>query len=454
MRWRPSRSSVLAARTAGRLLAIGLIVAVGGCAEVAPTPSGPRPDSADRPYLLPPAEGYPAAVEPLVGARLDELHRRLQVEGATAEVRRLAAALAGDRAELPPAQVLVAQIDFAAGALDAARQRLQPIAAAVPDYLAAQLLIARIAEKLGDLPEAFAAYLAMADRNSAAALRVAQIRTRTLEIVANRLADALARGRLEQAGEQLTRLEDWAPGSIATLEGARQLAAATGDAAAELEAVRALRLQRPDDAGLRDRHATLEVEAGDPGMGINILQEMAGERPDDAEIGRRLSRARFRWRLVLLPGEVQQLMSLPELTRGDLAALLYWLFPSVRYARPQTARIANDVFDHAFREEIVRVINLGLMEVNPNLHQFAPQRTVTRAEALSAMLRVVAASRPQLPCLGAVAEGSRFSWPIACGAAASCGLLAAEADCLPAAGVAGAEAVELCRLTQELLGPA
>ena len=216
--------------------------------------------------------------------------------------------------------------------------------------------------------------------------------------------------------------------------------------------MRELRRRLPEDRELRDRLATLEVAVGDPGAGISILQEMVAERPDDPELAARLGRARFRWRLVLLPSEVRAVTRAPELRRSELAALVYWLFPTVRYARPRTARIANDVFDHDFREEIVRVINLDLMDVDPGLHQFGPGEPTSRAETLAAVLKVVAAARPGEGCVGALADRKRLSWPIACAAAASCGLIEAEDDCLPAATLSGAEAVELCRRAQLLLG--
>ncbi len=257
---------------------------------------------------------------------------------------------------------------------------------------------------------------------------------------------------MERAAQQLARLEAWAPGATSTLQGARRLAAARGDTRAELGTVRELRRRLPQDAQLRDRLATLEVAVGDPGAGISLLQEMAAERPGDATLAARLSRARFRWRLVLLPSEVRALIRTPELERSEMAALIYWLFPSVRYARPQSARIANDVFDHDFREEIVRVINLDVMDIDPGLHEFGPAEPVTRAESLAAVLRVVAAARPDEACVGAVAGRERLSWPIACAAAASCGLVPEEADCLPAATLSGAEAVEICRRAQLLLG--
>ncbi len=100
----------------------------------------------------------------------------------------------------------------------------------------------------------------------------------------------------------------------------------------------------------------------------------------------------------------------------------------------------------------MRVINLDLMEVDPGLHEFGPDEPATRVEALGAILRAVAATAPEARCLGPLADRDRLSWPMTCAAAAACGLLEAEADCLPAATLSGAEAVELCRRAQQLLG--
>ena len=430
------------------MLAVGL---AGACAEVAPPAPTARPATVDARFLLPPASGFAGELEAGLGASLDDLHRRLLAEGASDGLRRVAGELARERPGSAPLQVLLAQIDLVDGALDGAGRRLEPVVEAWPAYDAALLLLGHVSERLGELPRAFDSYRRIADRVPAAAQRVSEIRPRALEIVSNRLEDAIAGGELERAGEQLSRLESWAPGATPTLQGARRLAAARGDARAELGTLRELRRRLPEDAELRDRLATLEVAVGDPGAGISLLQEMALERPEDPELAARLTRARFRWRVVLLPSEVRAVIRSPELTRSELAALTYWLFPSVRYARPQAARIANDVFDHQFREEIVRVINLDLMEIDPGLHHFGPAEPVRRAEALAVVLRIVAAAVPQTACVSGL-EGRRLSWPIACAAAASCGLVAEQADCLPMATISGGEALELCRRGQELIG--
>ena len=434
---------------AAGLLAMTL---AGACAEAPAPPSTPRAGVAERVFLLPPSRGYPGELDPELTSSVDGLHRRLLAEGASLDLRRTADALVRERSGAAPAQVLMAQLELVGGDADAAARRLAPVVEEWPEYDAALLLRGRVAERLNDLPTAFDAYRRIAAAVPIAARRVGELRDRALEIVSNRLGDALSAGDLDRAGEQLARLESWAPSAVMTLDGARRLAAARGDGRAELGVVRELRRRLPDDRQLRDRLATLEVEVGDPGAGISILQEMAAERPGDPEIAARLSRARFRWRLVLLPAEVREVTRAPELTRSELAALIYWLFPSVRYARPQTARIANDVFDHDFREEIVRVINLDLMDVDPGLHEFGPAEPATRAESLAAVLKVISAARPEELCLGPAAGRKRLSWPIACATGAACGLLEAEADCLPAATLSGVEAVELCRRAQLVLG--
>jgi len=101
--------------------------------------------------------------------------------------------------------------------------------------------------------------------------------------------------------------------------------------------------------------------------------------------------------------------------------------PSVRSARPAATRIATDALDHPAREEIVRVANLSLLRVDEALHVFEPQRAVTRYEAFSALARL-RGERAETR-----AEACRFAlarrW------------ITEEAACLPAAPVAGSEAV-------------
>ena len=329
---------------------------------------------------------------------------------------------------------------------EAAAQRLRPVVQELPDYAAAVLALALAEEELGRLVEACEGYLAMQRVNPEAARRAERLLPRAIEILSRRFDESLDRGRYELAEHQLARLESWAPDEDFSLDGRRALAFATGDAEGELQAIRRLVLRRPDNLELQRRHGDLELLAGDTTTGLQIFQGLAARFPEDPEIAEALEVARFRWRLQLLPEEVRAMAATqPELDRSQFASLLYWLVPDVRYGRPRRARIANDILDHARREEITRVVNLGLMRVEATLHHFAPDRMVTRGEVLLSLLRTLAAGEPAPACLGGRQFDSRSSAESLCEAAARCLLLNDRGECLPRATVTGPEVVEMVR---------
>ena len=454
----PRRPPDVAYRRAALLpLLLTAALALTGCPSGGrrPAPEPPPPAAAfgavpvaERPFVVPPLEGYPLVSAPDPAARVREAWADL-VRTGDAEAAREAAAdlLAGDPG-FHPARVLAAQADYLAGEAAAALDRLEPVVQELPAYTAAQLLRGRAAERLERIPEAYAAYLAAAEASAAAAERAELLRGRTLEIVGNRLTDALARGRLEDAAAALGRLERWAPEAEATLEGALALAAARGDRRSELAAVARLLERSPERRDLLVRRAELELEVGDASQGLQILQRLADERPADRELQEKLEQAKFRWRLTLLPAEVQEIARRGELTRGDFAALVHWLVPRVRTARAPVGRIAGDILEHPRRDEIARVVNLGLMDVDPTLHTFGPGRAVRRSTALLALLRAVATLGQPAACLPPAqidALGRSPSQETVCAAAARCGLLGEPADCLPGAPLSGGEALELVR---------
>lgn len=403
----------------------------------------------ERPFVADPLEGYPLVPAPEPASRLWEAWRELVRTGDVAAAQAVAEdVLAGDPG-FHPARLLAAQADFLAGDDQAVLERLGPVVEELPGYTAAQLLRGRAAEGLGRIPEAYAAYRAAADASGAAADRAEVLRERAVEIVANRLEDALGRGRLEDAAGHLARLDRWAPEAEVTLEGARSLAEARGDRRAELTAVGRLLERFPDRLELRVRRAELELAVGDASEGLQILQRLADQHPGDREIRDKLEQAKFVWRLTLLPAHVQEVSRKAELSRADFATLIHWLVPRVRTSRAPAGRIAGDILEHPRREEIARVVNLGLMDVDPTLHTFSPERPIRRVTALETLLRAVATLGGPAACLrdplGRTPSAERV-----CGAAARCGLLAEPADCLPGAGLSGTEALELVRHALQL----
>jgi tetratricopeptide (TPR) repeat protein len=408
----------------------------------------------DRAYLTPPDIGWAVALSSAAASQLAAGHAALVERGEAEVARRAAEGLLADDPGLAPAAVLAAQVEYLERSYAAVRQRLEPLAEGNPTYTAAWLLFGRNEEQLGDVARAYAAYRHVASVQPVAAVRADELRGRAVEIVANRLAQALDGSRLADAERSLDLLRTWGASEPIRLEGERAVARAKGDRVAELAAVKGLiALTVPPSAprALVERRAELEVEVGDAGEALKIYQQLDRAQPGDPALGEKLARARFRWRLQLLPREVRELAASPELTRGDFAALLYWLVPEVRRGQPSAARIASDVLDHPQRDAIVRVVNLGLLDVDETLHRFSPERPIRRGTALAAVLRLLALAPRPTACAAAGAVDSSAA-DVVCARGVRCGLLPSADDCLPGSSLEGAKAVEWIGQAVEILG--
>jgi hypothetical protein len=436
-----------------------LPILAAGCAGNAPPAGAKAPPESEpaatvrheRAYLLSPLEGYAQTVDPVRRERITRAYEMLVATGSLVEARQAAADMLAVAPAFAPAKVLAAQVDFALGNAKAVEERLLGVGDAQPNYTASQLLLGRAAEALGDLPLAYAAFRAVATRNGKAFERTGELHARALQVIAGRLHDALGSSRedrLAEADRQLALLRAWAPGEPLTLEGARAVAVGRHDLKAELEAVKGLAAHRPDDRELLEHRADLELEVGDPGAGLKIAQDLAERNPADAALAEKVRIAKFRWSLSLLPADARQMAEKPEISRGELSVLLYWLVPQIRYGRASAGRIATDVLDDPHREEIVRVVNLGLLDVDPNLHRFSPAAPARRGAALRSVGRLLAAFGKQVRCV-ADAGGAAAS---PCDMAAVCGLIAEDQECDAAAALSGPDAVEWIRRSLVLLG--
>ncbi len=389
-----------------------------------------------------------AASEPV--RRVAEAYGALRLGEDLAAVETTGREVLADDPGFHPAAVLLAQVEYLRREDGAAMELLQPVVGELPDYQAAQLLFGRVAERSGDLPAAFEAFARAAGER--AAERSEELRPRAIELVSGRLRDAISRGRLEDAEGHYAWLDEWAAGSFEALEGKRLVAVERGDFEAELEAVRQL-TELTGERRYRQRSAELEVEIGDLRSGLEALEALAREFPDDPQLAESHEQAEFLWRLRLLPPEVQDIGRKVEIDRADVSSLLYWLIPRVRYSQITNPPIAADILDHPRRDVILRVLDLGLMEIDETLHRFDPAAPASRMVVLKAQLALLDASPQRLSCLG---DGEVFeldrSWSTLCSHAARCRLIPEAADCRAAERISGSEALELFRKTLNLLG--
>jgi hypothetical protein len=414
-----------------------------------PAPQAPEPlalEAADRPYVLDPMEGYNREADAQLRNRLEGAWHDLVDTGDTSGAVKASTELLQASPDFLPAQVLAAQVDFAAGENAHVVERLLPVGDALSTYTASQMLIGRAAERLGDVALAYSAYRAVAARSSLALKRAGELHPRAMEIVSHRLDEALRVQKVDEAQKQLSLLQSWGPSETITLEAARKVALARGDRASELAAVKEIAARAPGDRALLERRAELELEVGDPSAGLKIVQDLAARNPQDPALARKLESAKFRWRLSQLPRDIQEIAAKPDLNRGDLAILLYWLVPQVRNSLPTAGRIATDVLDNPHREEIVRVVNLGLMDVDATQHRFYPGSALRRGQALRVVVRTLARFGAA-SCANGNAEGGDI-----CDVSSACGLLIAGEDCEATSPLSGAGGVEILRRSLKLLG--
>lgn len=441
----------------GRLAVVGVLGVAGlfvactsSVSPVPPTRVAPR----EAPFLLDPVATYPAQIDTERGQRVRSAYQSL-LDSATdlAGVESLAGELLAADPELHPATVLLAQVHLLRRDDRLVLEALEPIAIDFPDYSASQMALGRAAERSGDQLRAFRAFRAIAHRSSLAAEREKELLPGAVEQAETNLWQAVDRGQLEDAETWLAELISWLgfddPRILAAEQG---LAHAAGDRDRELDVIRRQLAQDPR-RDLRMREGELVTELGDVRLGLRIFEELVTEDPDDREAAERLARAKFLWRLQVLPAAVQELGERPLLDRSDLATLLFWLVPSVRYAPIDNPPIATDILDHPRRDEIVRVTNLGLMRVDQSLHRFDPKQPVARSTVLYALLMLLQSSDRPLACLlDENVETLGRSVGLICSKAAECRLLPEVGECLPAAEISGSEALELFRVGLQLLG--
>jgi hypothetical protein len=429
-------------------LAVLLTVLLAGCVSVsAPTVGIPR---SEEPYLLPPYEGWKGSLSAESARRLQELYLGLMERGEASAALEGSQVLLSADPELLPAQVLAGQAALVLRRNLEVLELLEPVLDSAPGYVSAWVLYARAAELEGWIIESYAAYEAVRDRSWVAAEAADSLRQEAISQLADRFDEQFSEGDLAGAAGSLETLRAWAPEDKRTLAAVAALGEATADPAEQLAMLRRMTAEGDASFEVMRRRAELELQVGDPAAAVRLAETLLESRPSDLYLGELLARSRFQWRLNLLPTEVRTLGRSVELSRADYAVLMYWLFPQVRYGRPVEATIATDIIDHPNQEAIIKVINLGLLEVDSTVHRFGPDASIGRREVLGSLLALLEDHEGGDACLesGGVPESDDYR----CRTAVACRLMTEVAGCLPGATVSGSEAIELARRTLTRLG--
>lgn len=436
-----------------------------GCSTSAPVILRPHIPVAEEGFLLDPVSGFPLSASPELEQRVRSAYAVLRDGGEIVGINAAMDEVLESDPGFHAARVVQAQLAFIAEDYQAVQELLLPIAGELPEYLACQILLGRAAELAENQEVAFRAYRSIQASSSIAGERVLELAPKVIEVSLEAFYEALDRGRLGEAEILLNELVAWAggvgapqedlgPPDLRILEAQREVANGRGDLEAEMTVVQELVARDPYNETWEERLADLELETGDVRGALARYERLAETRADDVSLMEKVARAKFLWRLELLPDHVAGLRTRGELNRADFAVLLYWLVPEVRYATVDNPPIATDILDHPRHEEILRVMNLRLIEVDQTLHRFSPEKSMTRILALRALIGLMGISEKSFTCLPENERRSLASLGqgALCRKAASCGLIPETADCLPGAAISGDESLELFRQTLDLLG--
>jgi tetratricopeptide (TPR) repeat protein len=154
----------------------------------------------------------------------------------------------------------------------------------------------------------------------------------------------------------------------------------------------------PSDARAFAQLGELLEARGEFGTAADAYGRAASLEPGE-EFSARAAAARALAGVSRLPAEFQAMAKAPQITRGDLAALLGARLRALLDSAPRrNVVVVTDVRGHWAASSIAAVMAAGVMEPYPN-HTFGPGNTVARlelAQVASRVLDLVRATRPRL----------------------------------------------------------
>lgn len=345
----------------------------------------PAPEGETR-FLIDPRTGYsgPGAE---TSDRAFESAWRFFLQGNDAEAMRRLQALQSRHPEYEPATLGLAAIDIRSGRASAARDTVQRIADRNPGYTAARVYEAEIAMAAHDTRRAYDIYRSLEGQNlPTAAERVATLRTTLLTdlyVAAQQAPDVESIRLLRDALEINPNATD-----VRLLLTRRLVSMRNWDEARRAldPLVNSADLDRPE---VQELLGEIDVGRGRYQEAIVRYERLVRREP---RYSARLDQIKAAWSAANMPPQYLAALESPEITRGDLAVLLYWTVSNVRFAQNLgTPPIAIDIGDVAGREELIRAIAIGFFDVDPVTRRVGALRPVTVSQFSKMIARLLSA---------------------------------------------------------------
>lgn len=264
--------------------------------------------------------------------------------------------------------ILLGQLLFLKGDYNAVKEIYEQFIS--KDKPSATRLIARIYEEEGKVEKAFYTYQKSGDIRNANRLRN-QVLTLTIE----RFNWYLLEDRYDEAEKELEKMRSLDVDEVEYLKSSFNLAKSKGNFRKALEYLRDLhKISLSHDKYSREL-ALLEAEFGDISKALAIAKSLKDRKLEMLVF--------FYKKLRLLPIEKNDD---DYITKEEFAYLLYWLFPEIRRMKGRY-RIAIDISNSKYRNEIAVLLNLGVLSLDRS-HKFNPKDLLTEKEMIVALKNV------------------------------------------------------------------
>lgn len=397
------------------------------CAAPAPPAPAVTPVGEDR-FLVDPRLGYASEVPPTVDRRFDDAWRFV-LAGREAEARTRLAEIRTKNAAYDPAALALAALDIKAGRFDEARNAVEALLRRNPDYLAARIYEAEIAVRTNQSRLALDLYRKIQSRTGApitASERVVALETALFNQLYAAAQQAPAAESVGLLREALT-VRPSAVEPRLMLAGALVREKQFDQARRELDPLIAT---IPERSEVQELLAEIEFGRGRYQEAI-VRYDRLARRTGEARYARRLEEIKQEWSAANMPQHYRSALDSVAITRSELAVLLFWTVPSIRFAQNiGVPPIAVDIAEVPGRDELVRAIAIGLFDVDPVTRRVGPNRAVD-AERFSRFLARTLALRGAACAKGIATDG----------VLAACGVRNPLTTLPPDAPVTGREAI-------------
>jgi tetratricopeptide (TPR) repeat protein len=358
-----------------------LLLAACGTANV-PMPPAAAPFEGEDRFLIHPLTGR--TLPPPISDRFEAAYRYGMAGNEAEADRRIAELRQRSPEALVPTLLLEALIYIREGRYDDAAAMLQRVREREPDNVVAKVYEAEIAIRQKQTRIAYDLYRQLPGVPTAA--------ERLTELEGTIFNELYAAAQTAPAAEAIRLLREALTFNTGAVEPrvllAQKLVAQRSydEARRELEPLLDTAADRVE---VQEMLAEIDIGRGRYQEAI-VRYDRLARRTRDPRHQQRLEEIKTEWSAANMPSHYRAALESTALTRAELAVLLYWTVPSVRFAQNLPAPpIAVDVQDMAGREEMIRALALGLYDVDPVTRRVGPYRTVTLSRFSALLGRVL-----------------------------------------------------------------